>query len=323
MARLDKSRIWLLVMSLILSIALRAYISGEESIELKKDVYLKIIPPDGMALIGEPVRKVEVTLVAPRNILALLGQQKINVEYELSGDKKPGRYTFFLREHDIPLPQRGINVTDISPKQVDVELDVIVGKELKVKPVLIGSVPDGYVVDKENIFMDPSSVLVRGPKKMLDEIDTVKTREIDVIGRTRSFRIRVELNVPPNIEVENHRAVDVFIPIRNEGVHKVIKGVPIYVMSNPLKDFLTVITPPIVDLDVKGPKSLIDKLDKKDIRAYVDITALPKGEYQLPILLDGDKKVSVYGNVPVVNVKIEDRIKGISTVGMVKEEEVK
>ena len=109
-----------MVLSFVLSIGLFYYISGEERIEIKKTVLVEITAPEGMTIIGGLEREVKVTLTASRNVLSLLGAQRIIASHKISDVNNAGQYSFSIREKDIKLPQGEISVTNIDPKSLTI-----------------------------------------------------------------------------------------------------------------------------------------------------------------------------------------------------------
>ena len=314
MVKLDKNQILLLIASFVLSIGLFYYISGEESVEIEKRLYLKIVPPQGMTILGGPRRVIKVTLSAPRNVLALLGTHKLIATHEIRDVKKAGDYSFGLRDRDINLPQSGIKVVDIVPKRITVSLNEVISKKLLVKANIVGEPATGYVVDYDNILKDPNAALVKGPQSKLDEKKFILTDAIDVVGRIRSFRIRVPLKYSSQYTVVSKELIDVFIPIRQEGFDAVIDTIQVNVLDAPSNNFFVTVDPATIELPLKGPEKVLNNIDKKRILAYIDVTELSRGEYQLPLMLSLPPEISLSGDVPIIKVVIEKAMEELPVV---------
>jgi len=309
LVKLDKSKFGLLLASFILSVGLFYYVSGEENIEIEKRVFLKIISPKEITILGGPRRVVKVTLSAPRNVLALIGSQVLISEHTIQGVKNAGEYTFSLRERDIQMPHSGIKVTEISPKVITVTLDEVVTKKLLVKAQIVGDAASGYTVDYDAILKDPTAALVEGPKSKLEKKKFILTDAIDVVGRIRSFRIRVPLKYSSQYSVVSKELIDVFVPLKQEGFEKVIEKVLISVLYEAASNYFVTVEPSIIDVPIKGPEKVLQKIDKKDIIAYIDVTELSRGKYKLPLMINFPPEVSLSGEVPVINVVIDEKMK--------------
>lgn len=312
LAKPDKKKfLGLLISSFVLSVFLFYYISGEESIEVDRDVVVTLVSPSGMTILGGPQREVSVTLSASRNVLAVLSATTLTAEHIIDGVEKAGEYSFALRDRDIDLPHGNIKVANIEPKVIAVTLDKVVTKKMMVKVAVVGDPASGYVVDHDSILKDPTAALLKGPKSVLEEMQYVLTEPIDVIGRIRSFRIRVPLKNSPHYSVESKNSIDVFIPLRQEGFSKTLEHVPVNVLHSASSNFVVSIKPVMVDIPLKGTEKTIAALEKKNIRAYIDITELSRGEYQLPLMLSLPSEVALDGEVPVITVTIEEKMKEI------------
>jgi len=297
--------------SVILSIGLMYYISGEESVEIEKRVYLRIVPPQGMTVIGGPRREIKVTLSARRNVLTLLSTQKIVAQHRIRGVVKSGEYSFSLRAHDIDVPHPAISVIDITPKVVTVSLDEVVTKKLLVKANIVEEPAIGYAVDYDNILLDPTAALVKGPKSKLENKKFILTDDIDVVGRMRSFRTRVSLRYSAQYSLASKELIDVFVPIRQESIEKIVESVSINVLQNSSSDYFVTIDPIVINVPLKGPETIVQKIDKKDILAYINVSELSRGEYQLPLMLTLPPEVSLASDVPVITVNIDEKMKKI------------
>lgn len=314
MARLDKNKFLLLIASFIISIFLYVFISGEQSIEGERVVPFEVTPPDGMVLIGGNSRLVKLMLSAPRNIFALVGTADFSGSYVIDKDVEAGNYSFDIRERDFVLPHRGIKIVDISPTRLTVTLDEVKVKKLKIKANIVGEPAEGYRIDSDNIFLDPTATLVKGPHSILIDTEEILTEPIDVVGRSRSFRIRVPLKSSGEYEVQSQERVDVMVSIKQEGFERVIEHVAINVMHASIKNFSVAVEPSTIDLKLKGPKNILSKLDRKNVLAYVNVAELSRGEYQLPLMLSVHPEISLVGDVPIVKVIIEDSIEKMKVV---------
>jgi len=281
---------------------------------MERTVVFSVSPPEGMTLIGGNSRQVKVLLSAPRNVLALIATETLAGLYEINDTVEAGNYSFDLRERDFQIPHHGIKVIDINPKRLTVTLDEVKTKKLSVKANIVGEPAEGYRIDFDNIFIDPTAALVKGPQSILIETDEILTDPIDVVGRVRSFRIRVPLRKSTQYEVESKEVIDVMVPIKQEGFERVVEHVPINVMYAAIKNFSVTVEPAAVDLKLKGSKNILAKLDKKNVLAYVNVSELSRGEYQLPLMLSVPSEIALVGDVPVIKVVIEDAIEKLSVV---------
>ena len=89
----------------------------------------------------------------------------------------------------------------------------ISSKELHIKLNLVGEPLDGYIVDYDNISMEPSKFIIVGPKSILKKLSSVLTQPIDITKSRRSFTKDVSI-VPPTKAVSiKDKFVTIMIPI--------------------------------------------------------------------------------------------------------------
>jgi hypothetical protein len=82
----------------------------------------------------------------------------------------------------------------VGPPTVLVALDTLTVVRFLVNPVVTGRPAPGYI--QSAAFAEPESVDLLGPKRLLDDVEQVKTVPVDVSGRTRDVRRDVRLAVP-------------------------------------------------------------------------------------------------------------------------------
>lgn len=316
MARLDKRRVWALTGSFLISVFLMYYISGQEKTEVERKVVLHIKAPEGMSVVGGPERRIRVRLSGSKNGLAVLPSEDLDATHVIEKVSKAGKYSFQLRDGDIDLPHPGISVTDIRPSVITVTLDEVVKKQLAVKANVVGSPAAGYVVQFDRIVTDPNAAVIKGPRSKLAKKEIVLTDAIDVVGRIRSFRIRVPLKYSSQYSVESSEVIDVFVPIIQQGQRRIISDVPIFVLNDSGSEFRAEIKQPTIELAVKGTEKVLQRVDSKSIKAYVDVTGLTSGDYQLPVIINFEDGLSLSQEVPVVDVSISKKDQKVLSSGL-------
>ena len=88
----------------------------------------------------------------------------------------------------------GAEVKDISPSQVNLKLERTKQAMLKVEAILIGSLPEGYLLTKVEVL--PPQVAVKGPESKIQENIKVQTSPIDISTLTKSTEVEAELILP-------------------------------------------------------------------------------------------------------------------------------
>ncbi|MDP3920313.1 MAG: CdaR family protein [Candidatus Omnitrophota bacterium] len=296
------------LISLILAVGLWYYAVGEEGIELTRAVPLVIeIENEQMSLLKTSVDVVKVTFAVPRTHLSKLANEELRAVHRIGPDvKSAGDYSFRLNPSAIKLPSPAIRVTKIDPEDIRVVLDELILKKLEVRPAFLGKPAFGYEVTRDEIELDPNAVLVEGPKQEVDRLSAVTTEAMDLVGRIRSFRRTVELDLPPTVKPLSEALIDVFVPIHEEFDEKGFTEIPVKVLAPPDKKIDVKIEPPQVSFVLKGSRRKLEKMTVEEIKAYLDITGLDVGEHDVAVQVLLPEDVSL---VDASKVKVKVKIK--------------
>ena len=190
------SRSFLVVFSLVLSFILWFYVVGNRNEEIAKtyEVRLDFLnPPSDLALFPS-VRTVVVTLNGERRAMNVLQNSQLTSEVDLKG-LGAGRHTVPIH---FKAPSR-MNVAQIVPKDVEIELVRMIDKELKVKILPPEDMPPGYVMD--GAASEPQVVTAHGREDQLSSIYEISVRPtLEELFRGGSWRI--PLRSPNGVELD-------------------------------------------------------------------------------------------------------------------------
>jgi YbbR domain-containing protein len=119
-----------------------------------------------------------------------VSRQDLSAVVDLTDDNRLGPVTKRLTPQAIRHSRR-VQVAEIDPAEVTVNVDRMIERELPVHPQLGGELPPNLSI--ERVITQPETVKVKGPKTLLDGMKGIATLPVDVTGRRTSFRERVEL----------------------------------------------------------------------------------------------------------------------------------
>ncbi len=294
--------------SLVLAIGLWHYAVGEEGIEVTRTIPLDIkVKNSQMSILKTSTHSVQVTFVAPRALLSDMTSQDIRAVHEIGNEvKHAGDYSFRLEPREIQIPTLQIRVTKIEPEVVGVTLDELIVQKLAIQPNFIGEPAFGYTVSKDEIQLNPNAGLIEGPKGKLEKMESIKTEKIDLVGRTRSFRRTVAVELPDYVKLLSEGLIDVYIPIREQFDERTFENILVKVLRPSGGNEKIELKPAKISFTLKGPKRLLDKLVAEKILAYVETADLPAGEQDVPVQILLPEGVSLKDGNPVtvkVNIK--------------------
>ncbi|MBU4185867.1 MAG: hypothetical protein KKC23_06680 [Proteobacteria bacterium] len=152
-------------------------------------------------------------------------------------------------------------------KETKKELPVIVSFSGKPAPGFFT-----YAVTK------PSSVMLKGPENILGPIEKIFTKPIDVNGLSESFKKEIALDLPECLDIISFSGIilaEVFI--EEQIVAREFKNIPVKGKDS---TYTFSITPPAIDIEVKGPVNVLEKLYQENgLEVCVDLKGLKPGVY--------------------------------------------
>ena len=228
--------------------------------------------PDQLTLTNPPTKAVSVTLRGPRTILDNVDDRKERIQLVLSG-LQPGDNRVDLTGQMLnPDLARSLKVVRFDPPSLTLRADRRQMRRLPVKVDLAGSPALGYTVASSTVT--PEMVEVTGPATMLEDLKHVTTEPIDLRGADGPLQRNVLLErvdsaltfVPDAVQV--HVTLEESMAARD--FPKVAIGAP---------PGVTRITPPTVDLTIRGPQRLLHNFALAPDAVQVDVEGLGPGTH--------------------------------------------
>ncbi len=202
---------------------------------------------------------------------------------DLGGFQKGQNRIAFAGE-DVVLPE-DVEVTRVEilePRRVTVEFDETVTRDVAIVPAVVGA-PDSRYVQVGRTFLNPARANVKGPRKLVDEIALVHTREIDIDGKRSTVRREVRL-VPsdfPTVEI-TPSTVDVGITIEP----LVTQRLPRTVLraANAPGSLRVVFEPAEVIVEAEGARPVMEMVAREDsLLLAIDADDWQPGVYALTV----------------------------------------
>ncbi|MBC7792483.1 MAG: hypothetical protein H7Z43_02145 [Clostridia bacterium] len=292
------------VFSLVLAAALYAFVTIESGRSVDVEFPIEYLTADDIDLIGEFPHTITVTLAGPWASIRTYDSSKFQpVRVDLR-DNGPGPVLRNIQEREVN-PPGGMSVVAITPNEVQVTLARKVERQVAIAvDVGIDKPPYGYEI--AGTTTEPEKVRIIGPNGVVQQIDSVFTRPIEVAGHEETFTENAELRAPsPSIRLRD-KSVTVTVEIREEMTTRVVT-VPMDARQGALPTEV-LIEPSTVKLELRGPRRLLDAFDKSSVTAYVDITSdLQDGvrEVERNVIVEGlHEKIVMSPSPSSVHVKV-------------------
>ncbi|KHE93274.1 MAG: hypothetical protein SCABRO_00957 [Candidatus Scalindua brodae] len=215
---------------------------------------------------------------------------------------------------------REIRLTSIVPNEIEITLGRLETKFVKVQIQKKGTPAPGYEINSEFFF--PREVLVTGPVNIFKEADTISTNVVNIDSitseqnRTFPWVVDIEnaITIKKNdkyisVPVKCEEKINVWFHVNEQKGTKTFDNVKVNIFHPVNYHFKVTLKEEFISLSLKGSKLSLDKLNAKDIMAYIDVSSLsPPGPYNQPVICNIPKGLELEGNPPESHVDIVETI---------------
>jgi len=202
------------VASLLLALLLYAHVVTDQERESVVQIPIAAVGlADTLTSVGELPPRVAVKVRGKWKDLIRLGLTRPFLSIDLA-TAKPGMFRTSITADDIsrraipPEMARLVSVTEVlDPRSVDLAIEPKATRSLPVRARVVGIPAPGYILDQDP-DVQPESVTVMGPARLVQGIDTVYTVAVDITGEREKIQRQVALALPANVaNLETRRCV--------------------------------------------------------------------------------------------------------------------
>jgi YbbR domain-containing protein len=170
---------WLKVMSLVLAMVLWFAVAHDPVTVVAVDVPIEFSGiPENLEISSETVPRAQVRMRGPERVIRRLQPADVYAEVDLSGIR-PGERIFDLTSNQLHRPAE-LEIVQVLPSQFHIAFDLRITRQVTVQPRVIGKFADGYEIG--HITVDPPSIVISGPKKHIEAVESATTDPIDMSG---------------------------------------------------------------------------------------------------------------------------------------------
>jgi len=283
----SKKRTWpddwgLKLISLFFAIFLWYFVVGEDKVDVNLLIPVEIVNlPRDLVISNQYKKELDVTVSGSRGLIRGMSRQNMTKTVDLS-NSEPGTIVIRNTPDSLNLP-RGIRVMRIQPTHLIFILDRLIQREEKIKPVVTGSVPEGY--ELVSIELEPDSITLNGPNTVIGDQKFLETEDINVNNITSTEVRQVHLNLKPELaELIGESIVTAKITVRQKMDSISLPKVPITIM-NPMQHAGYFIDPPTASVDITLPEELRKKEENPSslVSLHLDVEKLSLGRHTIPI----------------------------------------
>ena len=168
----------------------------------------------------------------------------------------------------------------VEPSQIELRLAERATRSVEVEPTIQGFAPTGYRLSQTQV--SPSTVELEGPRRAVEEVNVVRTEEIELSGRREDFTVRVRLIQPePRISFPGGRVVEFSGIIEETVVLRTIEPVEVILLD--LAPELRLVSQlPTGSIRVQGRQIDLEQVTPAQVQIVVDAAGISEpGTYSL------------------------------------------
>lgn len=278
------------LLSLILALTVYLLVNTDEHREINARVRVAYTLPPDKALVSERIDEVRVTIRGRWRRIKQFDEREIDrIDLDLT-EVTSGEVVITPEMIDLP---RGLEITSIHPQVIRVAFEEIATKQVQLLPSFGGRPLQGYQVVAARTSVDPPMVTVRGAAGVIHALESVRTREIRVDGRSDDFVASVAPLAPEGVELDPPGPVEVSVVIEEELVTRRLGSVPIELRAESLgvDPSRWKVNPDHVDVVLTGPLVAVEDWMDAGLKVVVIIppeAGAPRaGSIERPVMVDG------------------------------------
>lgn len=160
----------------------------------------------------------------------------------------------------------GLSIIEINPRNVSLNVERIIFKKLKVTSETDLSFNDGYGLATP-IIVFPDSVLVAGPKSILEKRETIQTKKLSFTSLDGKIKVISEIEDIPGFKTEIG-SVELTIDVQRI-VEKSFDNIKVEITDLP-KDRNIILIPNNLECSLRGGINILGKINPNQILATVN-----------------------------------------------------
>lgn len=226
----------------------------------------------------------EVTISGPQSEIMKISKVKAvaNISGQLTESVDVTAAIELYDENDNELPKK---LLKLSADTINVTVIVLPEKKVPLSPVYINK-PSGLELDEETVVVNPSEILLAGPKNALDNVKSVNIDAIDFATLKNEKRTinGLSIDVIDSCKnISNTSTANVTIDFSSFASKQF--EVDKFEVSGLSDDYKYEVTSKSITVTVVGPKSEIESLSSDDITAVIDTSGAKgkTGSVEMPV----------------------------------------
>lgn len=264
-----------------------------KTIEVNIDKLIEKQMPISIELSGDPVEGYadgeinispdEVLVKGPKSIVNTVDRVVATVSVDGEGKDFNTSVPMKLLNED----NEEITSLEKEPNTVNVDVSILKLKNVEIEPVIEGHPIVNHQIGE--IEVSPKNITIKGPVDIIDDIDVVKTKPIDISYENKNVESEVELELPEGVYVVNDIKPKVIVNIIKEERKtfefnkEEIEGRNI---GENYEFILDQLENDKIEVTIMGLENIIGDIEKEDLEIYLDLNELSTGEYTIDVQVE-------------------------------------
>lgn len=254
---------------------------------------------------------VKVTLWGDALSISSIREDDIEVYLDLRPYTKPGTFKVPVRNR---ITGSALNVEPLDiktePSAIELRLEESAAKRVPVDLVLKGSVAHSFEISETTV--DPATVEIRGPRSIIEKIESMPTEPILLENRNTSFSGRTNLvNTTSLLNIVGTGKTDYWVKIVEKIIGKDFSNVPVQVVNLKPELVLSSELAP-VSISISGKQNIVEAFQPTSQFLRLDCAEITEpGEYNLKVLVatsEGVQITSVFPDTIAVSIDLNEEL---------------
>jgi YbbR domain-containing protein len=285
------------LLAIALATLLWLTVAGEHVVERSLRVPLEFRNiPEALEIVGNAPDSVDVRVRGSSAVLSRLQSGEIVAVLDMSS-ARAGSRLFHIRNDSVRSPF-GIEVAQVAPATLALELEKSARRRVPVTPATEGDPAPGFVIGR--VTANPATVEIVGPDSRVRQVAEATTEPVSVKDARTRVRDGVTVGVvDPSVRLTQPQSADVTVEIWPAPVERQISDVPVR-YRNLTQGLRANISPQLVLVTVRGSKEGLAELRGDSVQAFVDLAGLGSGRYNLRVQVDPAESFGVVTIDPAI-----------------------
>ncbi|MGB9812853.1 MAG: CdaR family protein [Thermovenabulum sp.] len=171
----------------------------------------------------------------------------------------------------------------VEPDTVEVIVPIVKATTVSLKPVVIGNPLSGYIV--KDIKIEPYNIFIIGNEEVIKNISELTTKPVDISQISTDTVVETQIIYPDGVVPvdENMKNARITIYIEKAESKELYFNTNDLEVRNLKEGYQVLLEEKGFVLTVVGPESMIEKVSKKDVRCFVDLSQLTEGKHEVKV----------------------------------------